>query len=923
MGKRFFLYSFLILVILTVGGYLGVRFFSIRETPVSGAIELVPDNAVMILKTENFKDFYEQLTQKNNFWKDLDSIPAFAEIKNNLTKIIKPIQDNNRFQEVLTSMPVIISLHLSGKKDYSLIFYMEQPVGITAKKINEFLKKEYFQNAAYKERIYDGKKIVSIKQKGQSYLYYTFVRNVLVVSRSSLLVELVIRQSKTKINLLSDKQFLHVNKTAGKNVLANLFINLKYFPKLATVFLKEDYYGNLKDLNIGDWCEMDLSVKKSLIMMNGFMNSNDSIFRYINLFKRQSPVNNEIKEVLPFGTIAFINLGISDIEKFQQDFDKFKIDEGISVSSQRELKAIKNKYGFDIQKIFYSIFDDEVALAFEQSQHDNIFDDTFVVYKTASQRLAREELLKLLQTHAKFHGNDIDNYIFSYHLDDEKVYSIYYMPFPKIFKNLFGNIFEGFSGNYVTFIDNYMIFSPTKKGLSKFILDNVRQQTLDKDLIYMDFKENLSNKSNLYFFTSFISVHPLFSYYFNSSLAESFEKNKSSFNKIYALGFQISGDGDLLYNSISIYYNSDIKEKPHTIWETHLDTAIFFKPKLVVNHRTMQKEIFLQDLRNNIYLINASGRILWKIHLDEQIKGDVYQVDKYKNNKLQYLFNTKTKIYLIDRNGNNVEHFPVNLRSPATNGLAVFDYDKTRDYRIFVAGEDKHIYLYDIMGNILPGWHFDNTDNFVVKPVQHFRLETKDFIVFADSLKTYILNRKGENRVSVSKYFPKSKNAPFYLYNPYGKIEGNYLVTTNRTGKLYFIGFDGTVKVKEIKDFTPEHYFVLEDINRDGHPDFLFLDKNMLSAYNSNKKEIFSYTFNNVISSPPIIFTFPNNVCKIGIIDKTDELVYLFNADGSLYNNFPLEGKSSFSIGHFDSALLRFNLLVGGKGNFLYNYAVN
>ena len=38
-------------------------------------------------------------------------------------------------------------------------------------------------------------------------------------------------------------------------------------------------------------------------------------------------------------------------------------------------------------------------------------------------------------------------------------------------------------------------------------------------------------------------------------------------------------------------------------------------------------------------------------------------------------------------------------------GLALFDYDKSRDYRIFIPGADRKIYLYNIEGNIIPGWN--------------------------------------------------------------------------------------------------------------------------------------------------------------------------------------------------------------------------
>ena len=69
----------------------------------------------------------------------------------------------------------------------------------------------------------------------------------------------------------------------------------------------------------------------------------------------------------------------------------------------------------------------------------------------------------------------------------------------------------------------------------------------------------------------------------------------------------------------------------------------------------------------------------------------IYQIDFYKNGKLQLLFNTAAQLHLLDRNGNYVERYPVKLRSPATNGMALFDYEKSRDYRIFLAAEDKGV----------------------------------------------------------------------------------------------------------------------------------------------------------------------------------------------------------------------------------------
>ncbi len=162
-----------------------------------------------------------------------------------------------------------------------------------------------------------------------------------------------------------------------------------------------------------------------------------------------------------------------------------------------------------------------------------------------------------------------------------------------------------------------------------------------------------------------------------------------------------------------------------TVWESKLDTLADFKPVFVVNHQTKQNEVFVQDLRNNIYLINQVGRILWKVQLPEAITSEVFQVDYFRNGKLQLLFSTRNALYLIDRNGNFVEKYPVKLRSPATCGVSVFDYDSNRDYRLFIACEDKHVYAYTKEGNLLPGWEFDQIGKRSDPTGEHFRIGTK------------------------------------------------------------------------------------------------------------------------------------------------------------------------------------------------------
>jgi hypothetical protein len=146
----------------------------------------------------------------------------------------------------------------------------------------------------------------------------------------------------------------------------------------------------------------------------------------------------------------------------------------------------------------------------------------------------------------------------------------------------------------------------------------------------------------------------------------------------FGLAWQFSSNAPMLYHNILIRYQPTNIAQSATQWETHLDTLIAFKPALVDNHITNEKEIFVQDMKNTIYLINNAGRILWKKNLDEPIIGDVQQIDYYRNQKLQYIFNTASSIYLLDRNGNAVEHYPVKLPARTSQPIAVFDYEKIK-----------------------------------------------------------------------------------------------------------------------------------------------------------------------------------------------------------------------------------------------------
>ena len=81
------------------------------------------------------------------------------------------------------------------------------------------------------------------------------------------------------------------------------------------------------------------------------------------------------------------------------------------------------------------------------------------------------------------------------------------------------------------------------------------------------------------------------------------------------------------------------------------------------------------------------------------------QIDYLKNDKLQMLFASEDKIYLLDRLGRKVGRFPISLGKRILLGPDVYDFSGDRDYTLMVLHEDNTLMQYGLDGKPVPGWN--------------------------------------------------------------------------------------------------------------------------------------------------------------------------------------------------------------------------
>ncbi len=888
-------------------------------------LQAIPLDASAVLKINKLDDMLKKFHKESGIWNELKNVPSYQQLEFQMQFLDSVLRTTPEARQLLLNSPSYLSAHYTGKDKIGFLHVYEIPKNLSERKIHALISRFIFSKGTITERNYDGKKIFDVRllneNKVKSFSYAT-IRNLFILSFSSLLLEDAMRQIEENTALTDQAGFNQAFLTAGKNVDANLFLNFKNMPKSFSVGIKNEYKAEVRSFtSFADWGEMDVNILSDVLLLNGFILAPDSGYYAASLFQQQSPQKITVDEILPSSVASCLVLSVSDPVQYFSDYHAYLKGLGKYNQYSRSLDVLENTYEIDFLKEFLDIWDNEITIAFDAAFTENKKPTSYLLLKVKSQAMAEERFAAILRKMTEKESSSPDRYTSVFKIDSELSYKIYQLPIRRLTGKIFGELFTNIDEHYFTFVDNYLVFSDSRTSLGKLLHNVVLNKTLVTNQAYKDFKTNLAPRSNLYFFANIGKANAIFSKYLSDHLLKGWDENIEAFQKIQVFGFQMFSSNGMLYSNVFLKHFTDFKDQPHTVWESRLDTTIDTKPVFILNHATRQNEVFVQDQKSNIYLVNQAGRILWKIQLNEKINSEIFQVDYYKNGKLQLMFSTLNYIHLIDRNGNYVEKYPVKLRSPASNPLAVFDYDKNRDYRMFIAGSDRKIYAYTVDGSLIKGWSFETTESEVSQPVNHFRVGDKDYLVFGDRLRTYILDRRGNTRVNVTAFFPRSDRNNYILDIP-GRSADARIAITDTAGLIHFIYFNGNHTSVDMGRFSGNHFFDYKDMGGDGKKEYIFLDDNKLKVFKEDKAMLYEYDFKRRIDYKPIYYHFAQNDKKLGVVSREENLIYMINNDGTVYKGFPLRGNSPFSIGYFGENTSTFNLIVGSNDNFLYNYTV-
>ena len=566
---------------------------------------------------------------------------------------------------------------------------------------------------------------------------------------------------------------------------------------------------------------LDLNMEGDDISYSGFVRNNDTLFRK-NVFRNTIPQEFDLANIIPKDVESFTRIAFDDYLIFSENISKLNATEKDSTSDilnlSNEVSVIKTKFG---EAITIGTLD------------ENLLEEV-----VSEELNANSEAFK-------------DVPIFKFEKDS--IFRDRFLPFFSLEKASLGFVYG-----------NFAVFANDKKTLQHIISQKVNNQTLATSEKFKDISMQLADESSYLIYKNGEGL-----YDFLNRPAKGYNANAVQY--VYETNFaHING-------ILSKYKKRPSGNSITDDFTVSLTSEILMQPQTVKNHRNNSYEIVVQDVLNNLYLISNSGQILWKRKLEGGILGKVKQIDIYKNGRLQLAFATQNYVYIIDRNGKDVGPFPKKFNNNITKPLSVFDYDNRKNYRLLVT-QNKSLIMYNTEAKRVNGFKYKKASNTISSQPKHFKIGSKDYIVFSQGEKLEVLNRQGKERITVKGNIEFSNNS-IYLYQ-------NKFTTLTNTGQLAQVNTDGHINLK------PFDFDTNSNINTTSKT-LVAMSDNKLKI----KSKILDLDFGNY--TMPRIFYIYDKI-YISTTDLDAKKVFIYDSQGKLLPNFPIFGTASIDLQNLD-----------------------
>jgi hypothetical protein len=863
--------------------------FSSRLSP----FDYVPGNASIVYETNKLLLEWQNLKTKR-LWKTFNQIPSIRVFGIEIDSLLA----EGALGKVFSNRSVTVSFHVISNSAFDALFIMDMPLGFQ-RTMTEFLKKQKQKGwSEIQKREYRGETISEVSLPGETTLSYVVLENLFIFSSSSILVEDVIRLKTLAAEVSSFKEsnpeLFELNKLQQDN--GNLYINYNNLAFLLTTLVhgkEKDYMSSLG--NSAKNVFQDIRIDNDRVLLSGF-SFPFSNRGFLNTFKGQQASGIVLHNYVPNRAGIMVNYSFSDPSRYAESLTDYA-EEEMKMKNARE--ELKNQYSFEVSEAFKWMKGSAALACIETVKKENLSKLLIIPYSDQGEMLKQLNQLaeqSSLQTGDSIYAEQYGNYL----INDLEVREI---PLA-----LFGRTFEGFDHLVYCIFQDVLLAADDINTLKTTLRDLELDNTWGKTLRLSKFIDQLGEDANHTVVVNTPKAWGIANDKANNTWKEFLAEEALPFQAIDLIAVQNLYIDNRFYTSLVLNQDPnrtsfDKKSSYNADWINSLDTIISTKPLLVKDFVSGSFHVMVQDKLNNLYRINQEGQIQWKDSLSQQVIPTVEQLDFYKNKKLQSAIPSNEGLYIFDRLGNAVSSTPYTSKNYGViEFFSIVDYDNSKNYRFFLANEKGELFLLNQNGRTLDGWNGKRLGGSLALAPFHLRIGGRDYMVAIEKEGIVnVFNRNGTLKRGFPIDLKTTLNGEVFIDEGSGSSNTiMHLVST--AGEMIQLNMQGKgLRRQQLykPDAETEFLLVRDALNKS----YIIIRKGLGSiAIIDRKGEILfekDYLETTKMSFQYYLFDITRQCVVIN--DPVQEYSYLFDIEGNLLNNRPLN--SSFDVGmlYFES----------------------
>ena len=841
------------------------------------SLELISSDAVFLFETEQADLAWSELL-KQPIWTSLSRFPAFQSLSNPLTSLDSLVGEVGFVTKTLRNKQVTVSYHAVGTDKFSLLYTLN----FNSNSPSEFLEKlksKAPKTTRFQTRKYSEQEIYDVLDATNSIQWSsTILNNVLLISSSSFVIEEAIRFYLSEdSNPISTKLGDNLPNSGG---LGRLILSSKGLSKLVSGVIADKSSAALQELQTTDFLlALSLTFEDKQLVFKG-------------------PIQG-----LP--ELDFLPAVQADLAEF----------ENLISTRTQAITQVNMKDNYEVQKLQNSSFVPKSTVSGEVQTR--LIDRGFLDQLSGEQYFIEMEALTITQKNiallVKLENPEQAWKVLKEYRDTTEFYptenylqkEILFFPEKDFPAHVFNGRFVGFEQTFVSKVGHILLMSNSANGMRVLLDDYTEGNTWAN--MERETKPRLSPASGYSKTFLLQKIWPSWVQTANPRWSTFIQKYETELKAFTSLGLRIHQNSKGKEATLTLSYTNETVPLV-AVYKTFelasgkevtLPENLIFGPKAIKNFNDNTEDLVVQDQNHVLYVINSAGEQVYSQALTGPVLSETFQIDYFKNGKLQLVLATSDLIYAIDRLGDPLPGFPKAILGEKITHLSVHDYDQTLDYRYFIATENGNLWLLDKMGKELENWNPLPLGEPTTGIPFHARVLGKgDFMVaLGKSGKLHFFSRKGESRSGSPLQLSEGIVSPLFV-----NMTGTPTLQAVTTGgEILDISFSGEIikRTQAQKSNRDDKFRSLSD--QKGNSSILALEQfNKIQLFDSQQRLLMSIPLaggNAWIG----YYDFGSSRRIIAVTNLEQGLGYLYDLEGNLLISSPLQSSGEIQLSHFPS----------------------